>query len=96
MVVRAGTPRPIIDKLNGVLMPYLGEPEVQDKLKAVAIEPRTSTPDEMQTFLANRARQMGARSSRTPASSRSERSRAQSSFGIFACSIIWRSARCRP
>jgi len=52
-VVRAGTPRPIIDKLNGVLMPYLARPEVQDRLMAVAIEPRTSTPDEMTSFLAS-------------------------------------------
>jgi tripartite-type tricarboxylate transporter receptor subunit TctC len=50
-VVRAGTPRPIIDKLNGVLMPYLKRPEVQDRLTAVAIEPRTSTPDEMAAYL---------------------------------------------
>jgi tripartite-type tricarboxylate transporter receptor subunit TctC len=52
VVVRAGTPRPIIDKLNGVLMPFLKRPEVQDRLNAYAIEPRTSTPDEMERFLA--------------------------------------------
>ncbi len=52
VVVRAGTPRPIIDKLNGVLMPYLQRPDVQDRLNAVAIEPRTSTPNEMTTYLA--------------------------------------------
>jgi tripartite-type tricarboxylate transporter receptor subunit TctC len=52
VVVRAGTPRPIIDKLNGVLMPYVGRPDVQDKLNAVAISPRTSTPDELEKFLA--------------------------------------------
>src|SRR5688572_31794975 len=27
VVVRAGTPRPVIDKLNGVLMPFLQRPE---------------------------------------------------------------------
>jgi len=47
VVVAAGTPRPIIDKLNGVLMPYLKQPEVQDRLNAVAITPLTSTPDEL-------------------------------------------------
>jgi tripartite-type tricarboxylate transporter receptor subunit TctC len=52
VVVRAGTPRPIIDKLNGILMPYLKRPEVQDRLNAFAIETRTSTPDEMERFLA--------------------------------------------
>jgi tripartite-type tricarboxylate transporter receptor subunit TctC len=52
VVTPAGTPRPIIDRLNGVLMPYLRRPEVQDKLNALAIEPRTSRPDEFETFLA--------------------------------------------
>jgi tripartite-type tricarboxylate transporter receptor subunit TctC len=52
VVVRAGTPRPVIDKLNGILMPYLKRPEVQDRLNAFAIETRTSTPDEMERFLA--------------------------------------------
>ena len=51
VVVAAQTPRPIIDKLNGVLMPYLKRPDVQDRLSAVAIEPRTSTPDEMAAYL---------------------------------------------
>jgi tripartite-type tricarboxylate transporter receptor subunit TctC len=53
VVVRAGTPQPIVDKLNGVLMPYLKRPDVRDRLQAVAIEPRTSTPDEMKAFLAS-------------------------------------------
>jgi tripartite-type tricarboxylate transporter receptor subunit TctC len=52
VVVRAGTPRPIIDKLNGVLMPYVTRPDVQDRMNALAIEPRSSTPDEMERFLA--------------------------------------------
>jgi tripartite-type tricarboxylate transporter receptor subunit TctC len=51
VVMPAGTPRPIIDKLNGILMPYIKRPEVEDKLQAVAIEPRTSTPDEFAKFL---------------------------------------------
>jgi len=34
-------------------MPYLPQPAVQDRLMAVAIVPRTSTPDEMQSFLAS-------------------------------------------
>src|SRR4029079_17444079 len=45
-VVRAGTPRPIIDKLNGVLMPYLARPEVQDRLMAVAVAPRHHFADD--------------------------------------------------
>jgi tripartite-type tricarboxylate transporter receptor subunit TctC len=33
-------------------MPYLKRPDVQDRLNAFAIETRTSTPDEMERFLA--------------------------------------------
>jgi tripartite-type tricarboxylate transporter receptor subunit TctC len=51
VVVAAGTPRPIIDKLNGVLMPYLKRPEVQDRLNTLAITPLTSTPDELEKFI---------------------------------------------
>ena len=47
VVVAAGTPRPIIDKLNGILMPYLKQPAVQDRLNGVAITPLTSTPDQL-------------------------------------------------
>jgi tripartite-type tricarboxylate transporter receptor subunit TctC len=51
VVARAGTPRPVVDKLNGVLMPYLKRPEVQDRLNAAAITPLTSTPDELEKFI---------------------------------------------
>src|SRR6478736_2147831 len=51
VVVAAGTPRPIIDKLNGVLMPYLKRPDVQDRLNALAITPLTSTPEELEKFI---------------------------------------------
>ena len=51
VVARAGTPRPIIDKLNGILMPYLKRPDVQDRLNGLAITPLTSTPDELEKFI---------------------------------------------
>jgi tripartite-type tricarboxylate transporter receptor subunit TctC len=51
VVVAAGTARPIIDKLNGVLMAYLQRPDVQDKLNTLAITPLTSTPDELEKFI---------------------------------------------
>ena len=51
VVVAAGTPRPIIDKLNGMLMPYLKRPDVQDRLNALAITPLTSTPEELEKFI---------------------------------------------
>ena len=43
----AGTPRPIVDKLNRVLMDFINRPETQDKMNALAITPLTSTPDEL-------------------------------------------------
>jgi tripartite-type tricarboxylate transporter receptor subunit TctC len=51
VVTAAGTPRPIIDKINGVLMPYLKRSDVQDKLNTLAVTPLTSTPDEFAKFL---------------------------------------------
>ena len=51
VVARAGTPRPIIDKLNGVLMPFIKRPDIQDRLQTLAITPLTSTPDELEKFI---------------------------------------------
>ena len=51
VVVPARTPRPIVDRLNAVLMAYLVRPDVRDKLQALAIEPLTSTPDELEKFI---------------------------------------------
>jgi tripartite-type tricarboxylate transporter receptor subunit TctC len=51
VVARAGTPRPIVEKLNQVLMDYLTRAEVRDKLQTLAIEPLTSTPEELEAFI---------------------------------------------
>ncbi len=51
VAVPAGTPRPIIDKLNGVLTNYIKGAEAQDKLDALAISPITSTPQELEAFI---------------------------------------------
>jgi tripartite-type tricarboxylate transporter receptor subunit TctC len=51
VVAPAGTPRPIIDKLNHVLMAFISRPETQDKMNALAITPWTSTPDELARFI---------------------------------------------
>jgi tripartite-type tricarboxylate transporter receptor subunit TctC len=51
VITRTGTPRPIIDKLNTVLMDYIKKPEVQDKLYTIGIQPLTSTPEEFATFI---------------------------------------------
>ncbi len=51
VVARAGTPRPIIDKLNGILMPFLKRPDMQDRLNGLAITPLTSTPEELEKLI---------------------------------------------
>jgi tripartite-type tricarboxylate transporter receptor subunit TctC len=53
VVARAGTPRPIVDKINGILSAYLKRPEVQEKMSTFAIRPLTSTPDELKAFIAS-------------------------------------------
>jgi tripartite-type tricarboxylate transporter receptor subunit TctC len=51
VAARAGTPRPIVDQLNGILMAYLKRPDVNDKLQSLAIDVLTSTPDELEKFI---------------------------------------------
>jgi tripartite-type tricarboxylate transporter receptor subunit TctC len=51
VVAPAGTPRPIIDRLNGVLMDFIKRPDTQDKMNALAITPLTSTPDELASLI---------------------------------------------
>src|SRR5262249_30204080 len=51
VVARAGTPRPSVDRLNGILMSSLQRPDVNDRMQAVAIDELTSTPDELAQFI---------------------------------------------
>lgn len=51
MVTKAGTPKPIVDKINGVISAYINRPETQDKLYAIGIQPMTSTPEEFAKFI---------------------------------------------
>jgi len=51
VVTRAGTPKPIIDTLNRVIVAYVKRPEVQDKLYSIGIEPMTDTPEEFARFI---------------------------------------------
>jgi tripartite-type tricarboxylate transporter receptor subunit TctC len=51
VVARAGTPRPIVDKLNAILMDFLKQPDTNDKLQTLAIDVLTSTPDELAAFI---------------------------------------------
>jgi tripartite-type tricarboxylate transporter receptor subunit TctC len=50
MVVPAGTPKPIVDKLQAAIAKVAADPEVIEKLKAQGVEIRSSTPDELKAF----------------------------------------------
>ena len=50
-VAPAGTPQPIIDKLNQLLVAFIQRPDTQEKMNALAITPWTSTPDELARFI---------------------------------------------
>lgn len=43
----AGTPRPIVDKLNATFRKVLSDPEVRQRLVAVGAEPSPGTPEEL-------------------------------------------------
>src|SRR5438128_11861112 len=51
VVARAGTPRPIVERINAILTDYLKRPDTNDKLQAIAIDVLTSTPDELAAFV---------------------------------------------
>lgn len=44
ILVPAKTPRAIVDKLNGPVLRALAEPSVQQRLRAIGLEPMPSTP----------------------------------------------------
>jgi tripartite-type tricarboxylate transporter receptor subunit TctC len=47
----AGTPRPIVDKVNAAIRQALAEPRVREALVARGAEPVPSTPDELGAFV---------------------------------------------
>ncbi len=49
---RAGTPRPTIDRLSGVVSSALRKPEIRQKLLAIGLEPVGSTADELERRMA--------------------------------------------
>jgi tripartite-type tricarboxylate transporter receptor subunit TctC len=51
VVAPAGTPPSIIDKLNRVMIAYLGEPGVADKLASLGMRPLVSTPNELAHYI---------------------------------------------
>ena len=47
----AGTPRPIIDRLNGELQKALSSADAKQKLAAAGVEPMVNTPEQFAAFL---------------------------------------------
>ena len=50
MVVPAGTPKPIIDKLQAAIARVAADPEVIERFKIQGVGIRSSTPEEFRTF----------------------------------------------
>ena len=46
----AGTPRAIVDKISGDMRRVLAQPDMQQRLAAIGVDIRASTPDELATF----------------------------------------------
>ena len=46
LIVRAGTPKPIVDKLNKEIAAIVNRPEIQARMRAFGLTPVTSTPEE--------------------------------------------------
>jgi tripartite-type tricarboxylate transporter receptor subunit TctC len=51
LAVRAGTPKPIIDRLNSALNEVLRTPDVRDHLIAAGVTPTASTPQELEAMI---------------------------------------------
>lgn len=47
----AGTPKSIVDRLNGAVVKAMEDPQLQQQLRAIGAEPSTSTPEELAAFL---------------------------------------------
>lgn len=56
---RAGTPRPIVDRLNAEVLRILALPDVREKLDAMGAEPAPTTPDELRGILRKDAERWG-------------------------------------
>jgi tripartite-type tricarboxylate transporter receptor subunit TctC len=53
LVVPAGTPKPVVDKLNDALRKTMAAPEVKEKLSNIGGNLSVGSPDEMATLLRN-------------------------------------------
>jgi tripartite-type tricarboxylate transporter receptor subunit TctC len=47
----AGTPRPVVARLNGELVKIMYSADMKDKLNAIGTDPVTSTPEEFAAYI---------------------------------------------
>lgn len=59
VVVPAGTPKPVVTRLNAELVKALRMPEVQKRLEGIGVEPVTSTPEEFAQYARAEAERWG-------------------------------------
>ena len=55
----AGTPKPIVDKLNAALVADFKRPETAERFKALGIVAQWDTPDEFRAFIADQSAKWG-------------------------------------
>jgi tripartite-type tricarboxylate transporter receptor subunit TctC len=53
VVTRAGTPRPIVDKLNKEVVAALASPDLKERLVSIGFDVFAGTPEEFATFMKN-------------------------------------------
>ncbi len=51
LVAPAGTPRPVVDRLNAAMLKVLASPDIKERLDQLATIPIGGTPEELGTFL---------------------------------------------
>jgi tripartite-type tricarboxylate transporter receptor subunit TctC len=60
VVAPAGTPQPVVDRLNGAIVETLKSPEIRDVLVKLAVDTRPATAAEFGRFLARERATWGA------------------------------------
>ena len=59
LFARAGTPKPIVDRLNTEIVRILAQPDVRERLATLGAEPAPSTPQELATVIRKDADRWG-------------------------------------
>ena len=56
VLVAAGTPRPIVDRINAAINAAMAEPQVKDRLKAAGLDAAGGTPEQFTRLIADESR----------------------------------------